>query len=93
MKTNSVEVGQKVFILTCQSSVDYDAGLWVKAYKAKKAALEEMRRQYHNEVNESYDKDGTWNIKSISNTTAQIYEYGDWTRNHIEWEIHEQTIE
>lgn len=86
---------EKVIVLTCTWAYDYETGMNVKVFSDIKKAQEEMRRCYDAELDDfkSEYEDEEMVDAYIGEGNASISESGDYTRNHIDWDIFEEEVQ
>lgn len=85
---------QKVFVLVTTSSCDYETGSNVEVFANKAKAQKAMKDKFEAERDDfiSTYEDESWVDSYISEDSASVSESGDYTRNHIDWEIIETEV-
>ena len=79
----------KVYVLTTSYSMDYECGIEVNVYSTPTEAKKIMKKDYE-EMCEEWDN--VMSEREIDEMSASMQEPGDYTRNHIDWLIHEKVV-
>ncbi len=85
IKANKTEkTMEKVWVLTCQYSLNDSSGLDVQVFNSMKKAQAEMKNDFTNTV-----KEFGYSERELHDDCAALYEKGYYSMKHAVWEIYE----
>ena len=85
----SARKGEKVYVLTTEWIIrDWD-GTRTLVFNTRKKAIEEMRRQYTQQISETPELD----VRECDDNRARMYLDGRYDSNHITWTLTENEVE
>ena len=85
----------KVYIVVIESTLDYETGLEVEVYADYHQASESVMSSVYSwkeEGNSFGEHQEEYHSESDGCLTYEIYEEGDYTRNHITWNIFARNV-
>lgn len=88
--------GDKVYLVTIECAIDLSSSVENRAFSKLKDAKECLHKSYKNDLEDwesSFEKGHLYHELAKDKMSAEISEVGDYTRNHIAYQIESLTIE